>query len=269
MATAEPDSLTSVDYNEFDKGACNWVTSIFMLSDDQFLRKCGKDAVQYLKFQRHLIIFVLILMVVCMGIILPVNFQGNNEGTNVDFGHTTISNLTAGDDRLWIHIAMTILFFPLGIFIMRKFSVNLHIDEQNMDTKCISSRSLMVLGVPKTYCTKDNLMNHFHEAYPDFKVDDLQIAYDVSKLSKLDKRRERAWRARIYCENYFSKKGYGQQIKPFTCGIVCGCCRQSVDALTFYQQEEETMVEEVRSSAIGLMVGTLAVGFVIGVTLVL
>ncbi len=33
------------------------------------------DAVQYLKFQRHLIIFVFIMTVICVGIILPINFQ--------------------------------------------------------------------------------------------------------------------------------------------------------------------------------------------------
>jgi hypothetical protein len=39
------------------------------------MRKCGVDAVQYLKFQRHLIVFVAIMTVVCVGVILPVNFQ--------------------------------------------------------------------------------------------------------------------------------------------------------------------------------------------------
>ena len=37
-------------------------------------RKCGSDAVQYIKFQRHMIIFVLIIAIVCMIIILPINF---------------------------------------------------------------------------------------------------------------------------------------------------------------------------------------------------
>ncbi len=72
---AEHPSLASIDYNEVDTGVCSWVLSIFTLSDEKFLAKCGMDAVQYLKFQRHLIIFVLIMTVVCIGIILPINFQ--------------------------------------------------------------------------------------------------------------------------------------------------------------------------------------------------
>jgi hypothetical protein len=69
------DSLASIDFNELDSGVCSWVTSVFTLNDDKYLRKCGVDAVQYLRFQRHLILFIFIMTVVCIAIILPVNFQ--------------------------------------------------------------------------------------------------------------------------------------------------------------------------------------------------
>lgn len=55
----------------------------------------------------------------------------------MDFGHTTISNLKGTDNRLWVHVIIVILFLPLGIFIMRKFSVTLKIDGTD---QCISSR---------------------------------------------------------------------------------------------------------------------------------
>ncbi len=73
---------TSVNFHhlQVDTGVCSWVVSIFTLGDDKFLAKCGMDAVQYLKFQRSLIIFVLIMMIVCIGIILPINFQVEVEG---------------------------------------------------------------------------------------------------------------------------------------------------------------------------------------------
>ena len=40
-----------------------------------------------------------------------------------------------------------------------------------------------------------------------------QVAHDVSTLCALDKDRERARRAKIYCENYVSKHGAGQQVQ--------------------------------------------------------
>lgn len=45
----------------------------------------------------------------------------------VEFGHTTISNLDGTDERLWVHVVVAILLFPLGIVFMRSFSVGLNI----------------------------------------------------------------------------------------------------------------------------------------------
>ena len=57
-------------------GIGGWIRSIFTLTDEQYMRKCGIDAVQYLKFQRHLIFFVGIITIACICIVLPINFQG-------------------------------------------------------------------------------------------------------------------------------------------------------------------------------------------------
>lgn len=55
--------------------------------------KCGPDAVQYLSFQRHIIVCMLIMMIISLTIVLPINFQGDLEGDERTFGHTTLSNL--------------------------------------------------------------------------------------------------------------------------------------------------------------------------------
>ena len=59
-----------------DRRVGAWILSIFTLSDEKYMRKCGVDAVNYLKFQRHLIVFVGIITISCVGIVLPINFQG-------------------------------------------------------------------------------------------------------------------------------------------------------------------------------------------------
>ena len=61
-------------------------------------------------------------------------------------------------------------------------------------------RTLMVLSIPKENCETGLLNQHFTEAYPDDEILDISVAYDVSKLTKIDTERERARRARIYCE---------------------------------------------------------------------
>ncbi len=247
-----------------------WIASIFTMTDEQYLRKCGNDAVQYLKFQRHLIFFTFIIMVACIGIILPINFQGTLQGTEVDFGHTTISNLKGTDDRLWVHVVLVILFLPLGIAIMRHFSVNLNIRQNASEEDDSPSRTVMIVGVPETYCTKEFIHKHITEAYNDSEiVEDVQVAYDVSRLSWLDKHRESARRARLYCENYASKHGAGQQMKPVTCGIVCSlcncnaqCCPNSVDSLTFYKKEEQDFAAECEREKARVKTKSIGIAFV-------
>ena len=142
----ETDSITTTDYSDVDQGICSWVTSIFTLTDDMILRKCGIDAIQYIRFQRHLIIFVFIITVICLTIILPINFtMGNIQGDKTSFGHTTISNLAGSSNVLWVHIVVGILFMPLGIFIMRKFSVTLKIE---FEENSASSRTLILDVIP-------------------------------------------------------------------------------------------------------------------------
>ena len=74
-----PRNSIDVEYAEEaaeDRRVGAWILSIFTLSDEKYMRKCGVDAVNYLKFQRHLIVFVGIITISCVGIVLPINFQG-------------------------------------------------------------------------------------------------------------------------------------------------------------------------------------------------
>lgn len=56
--------------------------------------------------------------------------KGDQQGSEVDFGHTTISNLRGEDERLWVHVLIAILLFPIGVVFMRRFSVGLKITLQ-------------------------------------------------------------------------------------------------------------------------------------------
>ena len=70
-----------------------WMTEVPYYRDEHVLHKSGQDAVHYLSFQRHIILFMAIVTIVAIGVVLPLNFQGSLEGDNKEFGHTTISNL--------------------------------------------------------------------------------------------------------------------------------------------------------------------------------
>ena len=52
--------------------------------DEHILQKCGRDAVQYLTFQRYLLVYMAVITVLSIGVVLPCNFQGNLGRYNVD-----------------------------------------------------------------------------------------------------------------------------------------------------------------------------------------
>lgn len=47
------------------------------IKDADIQRAKGIDAVQYLMFQRYILIFLTVLSAICMVIILPINLQGD------------------------------------------------------------------------------------------------------------------------------------------------------------------------------------------------
>jgi hypothetical protein len=113
--------------------------------------------VQYLSFQRHLIVLMTIFTLISLGVALPVNFQGDLKGDVKQFGHTTMSNLDPDSWYLWIHVGLSILFVPIAIYIMRHFSVRLELPE----VESTVSRTLMINHIPRSRCNKADFLKHF------------------------------------------------------------------------------------------------------------
>ena len=57
-------------------GLVSWVKVWFTMSDSDISEHCGDDALQYLRFQRYIIAYLAVVVVACLCIILPINFQG-------------------------------------------------------------------------------------------------------------------------------------------------------------------------------------------------
>lgn len=256
----ETESVDSFDMNlAFDKGFFSWFKAIFKVKDEQILKKCGHDAVQYLSFQRHIIVYVAVICVISLCIVLPVNLQGNLEGNSTTYSHTTLTNLSPESSLLWIHVLLSFLFLLLVIIFLRHFSLTLKFEEKNLTTG-----TLMVDGIPRDYCYKDYLIQHFQEAYPECIVQDIQFAYDINHLNKLDKKREIATQARIWCEKELNETGVRPKIRPYKCGRICfsSCCCKEVDGLDFYMREEHTLTTAVEKEKSFALLRPLGIAFV-------
>eukprot|EP00105_Crassostrea_gigas_P025532 XP_011446143.1 PREDICTED: CSC1-like protein 2 isoform X3 [Crassostrea gigas] len=229
-------SVESLDahLHKHDSNVCSWIPAFFRVKDKDILKKSGQDAIQYLTFQRYLIIYTTIVMVLVVAIVVPVNFSGNNIGNKTDFGHTTIGNLDPDSPLLWVHAVLAVAFLILLVGLMRHFRVNLEFEEDEQ-----VSRTLMISGIPKDKCFKNQITQHFEEAYPEASVVDVQFAYNISDLVKLDKNRRVAEEALIVSKMEYDKTGIRPTMTPVTCGRCCCCCTscgcQEVDAIEHYE----------------------------------
>jgi hypothetical protein len=61
---------------------------------------------------------------------------------------------------LWTHVTLAILYLPLGIVIMRRFSVTIKSDESDTSV----SRTLMITKIPCKDCDSADLHRHFRWA---------------------------------------------------------------------------------------------------------
>ncbi|XP_035824906.1 CSC1-like protein 2 isoform X3 [Aplysia californica] len=254
-STGSQESLDTAVASQ-DKGIFSWIVAFWKLRDVDILHKCGKDALQYLSFQRYLLVYVAIVTVLSIAVVLPINFKGDLLGTAVDFGHTTIGNLHPDDPVLWVHAVMSVLYLVAVIAVLRHFHLNLDVEEDEQ-----VSRTLMVSNIPKSKCFHSPILQHFQEAYPESTVTDIQFAYNITGLVLLDRHRKRAAEAKLYCEMDYRKTGERPMMRPVTCGQVCCCCSQ-VDAINLYLEEEAELKKACEEEKVTSYQSPLGIAFI-------
>lgn len=176
-----------------DTGFFSWIVATWKLRKEQILKHSGPDAVHYLSFQQHLIVVMGIISFVSIVIILPINFQGDLSGDVNSFSHTTIANLDPQSKLLWVHTAFAILFVPLVVLIMRRAS-------GRNAFKVAPTKTVMIVGINKPDCNRTIIQNYLQQIFPDVEIRDVQLAYNVRKLTEIAQEYEQVIEARIYCE---------------------------------------------------------------------
>jgi len=124
---------------------------------------------------------------------------------------------------------------------------------------------------PRPTAKKDLIIRHFQEAYPvsaypNFDIEDVQIAYFVSKLTALTNKLETARRSVLFCENHLSKQGERLMMNPVCCGLLFGLCScgrtNTTDALNFYKEQERQIADQVEIEKGKLESKSIGVAFV-------
>ncbi|XP_031560386.1 CSC1-like protein 2 isoform X2 [Actinia tenebrosa] len=236
----KPDQDTPIKFPEVkNKDLLSWIPVLFKVKDEHIHMKCGVDALQYIQFQKHLIIYTVIIFCLSIGIILPVNYSGTNEPYRNSFGATTVSNLDVQSHEsgiLWLHCTFSFIYMIILMVILHHF-----MSLFKFESKHDSTHSVMITNIPKNV-TKEMIEKHFVEVYGDEEIEEVQLAYDCGKLDKIQRKIEAARLGLEHCEETYQITGE----RPITtvstrkCCPCCTCCGAlHVDGIDYFTEEEE------------------------------
>uniref|UniRef100_A0A336MRD6 CSON005226 protein n=1 Tax=Culicoides sonorensis TaxID=179676 RepID=A0A336MRD6_CULSO len=211
-------------------GVISWIKMTLKLTKEQILAHSGPDAIHYLSFQEHLIFVMFIITVISLTVVLPVNLQGTLYANATTFGHTTISNLSPDSKWLWVHVFVAISFAPLIVLTMRRSS-------GRYASKTAPSRTIMAQNITKADCNRGIVKEYITERFADVIVEDVQLAYNISKLSDAAEEYHKVVLARHYCEDNRNRGA----IKVTT--DYWKCVQQ--DGLQFYREREIQLFAQV------------------------
>lgn len=218
----------------------------FLSFDDEIMSNlAGEDGVQYLRFQRHLILLVAVITVYSL-VIIPINYYGGTQYTNSsELGIISINNIQPTDNLLYIHTILAFSMFPICILVMRHYTETLDFRDVTLEI----TRTLQIGNIPKHLCKEEIIKKHFEEAYPRLIVRSVNIAYDVADLVHLVSYLRDAMDAKNYCEVYYDKNpGQSLSMKPSCCSRMCSCCcvcKPTVDVKEWYTEEVEKLRKDV------------------------
>ena len=77
-----------------------WIKDCLLIRDEDIIKTKGKDALQYLLFQRYLIYYLILLNLICLGVVLPINLQGQASKQLIQLSVNYTSQTCIISDRI-------------------------------------------------------------------------------------------------------------------------------------------------------------------------
>ncbi len=108
---------------EEEKGRKTFGLLRWLLLDASWLEEVyGRNAMQFLMFERYLLLLLLIYLCMVCGAVLPVNVTRGELTDGSKFASTTLVNLKTSSGYLWLHVFLGWSFAPVSMLVMRRFA---------------------------------------------------------------------------------------------------------------------------------------------------
>ncbi|KAJ4969800.1 hypothetical protein NE237_002899 [Protea cynaroides] len=124
--------LAKEDRIHFDRGftlarflpSIAWIPRSFRVSEEEILESSGLDALVVIRLFKFGIKFFLVCLLIGTVILLPVNYGSQHDHSRSDITYSmdcfSISNISQGSDRLWVHFSCLCLISVYGLYLLYK-----------------------------------------------------------------------------------------------------------------------------------------------------
>ncbi len=210
--------------------------SWFYLRREDLLELYGEDALAYLHFQRYIIFLLTIMTFSGIVVLMPVNILKGRLHALAVYENGTVDNLRNASNYHFVHMILSILYFPLTMAVMARFIRRIivrHRYEYN-------PKALWMRNIPSEMRRRKTLLSYLQARYPHYKEEPrIWFAHCTDKLEKLCNERlfvEKTLECVKERTNLF-RKLFNRRLWLF--------CRGPERARPFYQMQYEILDDEI------------------------
>ena len=226
-----------------------WIGRTYYYSESDMLKTAGLDAVLTLRFFYNAFKFFLIATVICIAVVLPVQYEAARDVGVTGINAFSTSSVGEGDHRIAINVAvMYVITFMLFYMLYRQWVQNVDLIARWLRREQMCGRRLTVYveRVGPAASSTTWKFREFWEALFPSEIAGTVLVRDVSGLSDLMSEREEAVHQlnhiRGQVEIDFETNHARPRHNPKFCG--CGPCASAddeVDSLDYYTDKVRTL----------------------------
>lgn len=186
-----------------------------------------------------------------------------SESEKEKYARTTINNIDSSSSLLWAHAIIAWVLFPIGIYLMYRFSTSVRAQHEQF-----ARRTLFIRRIPKSLVKRQHLVTWFASQFPEVTIEGIQQVYEIKKLKVLYSEYLNLSNAVKYCEAYLEHNNQDLKIRPYFLGHTFGvcCCNQcpKTDGFNYYREKAldvEKKLEDLFKETVDNPVGSVFITF--------
>ncbi|CAN4106563.1 unnamed protein product [Withania somnifera] len=170
----------------------DWIFRAVRVTEEEILENCGLDVLVFLRLFKFGIRFFLVCSIVGLLVLLPLNYTGSTgpNSSSHSMDAFTISNISSGSDRLWVHFSFLCFVSCYGMYRLYKEYNDIFIKR----TQQLCNRrhepdqfTILVREIPlcNEHKTRGCNVEHFFSKHHPYSYQSFEILYDGRHLDNL------------------------------------------------------------------------------------